>query len=62
VAAVRAARVGGIPFPGTCGGFQHALLEYARDVCGLGDARHAEQSGDLENAVIIPLRVLAGRA
>src|SRR2546421_7588495 len=55
VAAVRAAREGGIPFLGTCGGFQHALLEYARNVCGLPDARHAEQSGDLENAVIIPL-------
>jgi CTP synthase (UTP-ammonia lyase) len=42
LAAVRTARTLGIPFLGTCGGFQHALLEYARDVCGLTAARHAE--------------------
>lgn len=39
--AVRTARENGIPFLGTCGGFQHALLEYARNVCGMA-ARHAE--------------------
>src|SRR5689334_9321339 len=32
VNAVRAAREHRIPFLGTCGGFQHTLLEYARDV------------------------------
>ncbi|WP_248958066.1 glutamine amidotransferase-related protein [Sphaerisporangium perillae] len=42
VAAVRAAREGGVPFLGTCGGFQHALLEFARDVCGMTGARHEE--------------------
>ncbi|SFE50394.1 Glutamine amidotransferase class-I [Actinacidiphila alni] len=42
LAAVRTAREGGIPFLGTCGGFQHALLEFARNVCGLTTARHAE--------------------
>jgi CTP synthase (UTP-ammonia lyase) len=30
------------PFLGTCGGYQHALLEYAHDVIGLSDAAHAE--------------------
>jgi CTP synthase (UTP-ammonia lyase) len=35
LAAARTARTRGIPFLGTCGGFQHALLEYARNVCGL---------------------------
>jgi CTP synthase (UTP-ammonia lyase) len=35
ITAVRAARERAIPFLGTCGGFQHALLEHARDVCGL---------------------------
>jgi CTP synthase (UTP-ammonia lyase) len=40
--AVRTARESGIPFLGTCGGFQHALLEFARTVCGLTTARHAE--------------------
>jgi CTP synthase (UTP-ammonia lyase) len=32
--AIRAAREEGIPFLGTCAGFQHALLEFARTVCG----------------------------
>src|ERR1041384_1999954 len=34
VAAVRTAREREIPFLGTCGGFQHAILELARDVAG----------------------------
>lgn len=40
--AARVARTGGIPFLGTCGGFQHAMLEFARNVCGLTGAQHAE--------------------
>jgi CTP synthase (UTP-ammonia lyase) len=44
---VRTARERGIPFLGTCGGFQHALLEFARHVCGIATARHTEnQPGD----------------
>ena len=42
LAAIRFAREGGRPFLGTCGGFQHALLEYARNVLGRGEADHAE--------------------
>lgn len=42
--AIRFARKNGVPFLGTCGGFQHALIEYARDVLGLADAEHAETS------------------
>ena len=42
LSAVRWAREGGVPFLGTCGGFQHALLEFARDVAGLAGADHAE--------------------
>ncbi|MBZ4320759.1 CTP synthase C-terminal region-related (seleno)protein [Streptomyces huiliensis] len=55
VAAVRAAREGGVPFLGTCAGFQHALLEYARTVCGLRDAVHAENAPDAAAPVIAPL-------
>ena len=40
--AVRWAREAGRPFLGTCGGFQHALIEFARNVAGVGDAEHAE--------------------
>jgi CTP synthase (UTP-ammonia lyase) len=42
LAAVRWARETRRPFLGTCGGFQHALIEFARNVAGLADADHAE--------------------
>lgn len=44
--AIRAAREQGLPFLGTCGGFQHALIEFARNVLGLRDADHAESNPD----------------
>lgn len=40
--AVRFARERDVPFIGTCGGFQHVVIEYARNVLGFGDAQHAE--------------------
>jgi len=40
--AIRYARESRRPFLGTCGGFQHAVIEYARNVCGLRDVGHAE--------------------
>jgi CTP synthase (UTP-ammonia lyase) len=46
LAAIRFARESGRPFLGTCGGFQHALLEYACNVLGRGEADHAETSPD----------------
>jgi len=46
------ARESEIPFLGTCGGYQHALLEYARNVLGLIDARHAEDHPDAQLALI----------
>jgi CTP synthase (UTP-ammonia lyase) len=46
LAAIRFARESGRPFLGTCGGFQHALLEYARNVLGRPEADHAETSPD----------------
>ncbi|MFE9631485.1 hypothetical protein [Streptomyces sp. NPDC006463] len=55
LAAIRVAREEGIPFLGTCGGFQHALLEYARTVCGRGDAAHAENDPEAADPVITPL-------
>lgn len=57
LAAIRSARENGIPFLGTCGGFQHALLEFARHVCGLDRAAHAENSPEAaaEDTVIVPL-------
>ncbi|WP_234426569.1 glutamine amidotransferase-related protein [Streptomyces niger] len=55
IAAVRTAREQGIPFLGTCGGFQHALLEYARNVCGLTRAGHAENQSATDDLLIVPL-------
>ncbi|TDT59954.1 CTP synthase [Enterobacter sp. AG5470] len=40
--AIQFARENAIPFLATCGGFQHAVIEYARNVLGWGDAAHAE--------------------
>src|SRR2546423_3823611 len=40
--AIRYARENHLPFLGTCGGFQHALIEYARNVRGWSDADHTE--------------------
>ena len=40
--ALRLGREWGIPCFGTCGGFQHMVIEYARNVLGFEDAQHAE--------------------
>ena len=40
--AIRFAREANVPFIGTCGGFQHVVIEYARNVLGFVDAQHAE--------------------
>lgn len=40
--AIRYARENNIPCFGTCGGFQHIIIEYARNVLGFQDAQHAE--------------------
>ncbi len=41
-ATLRWARETGKPFLGSCGGFQYAVVEYARNVLGWEDAAHAE--------------------
>ncbi|WP_024301487.1 CTP synthase [Pseudogulbenkiania sp. MAI-1] len=53
--AIRHARENSVPFLGTCGGFQHAVIEYARHVLGWHDAEHAETAPGAERAVIAPL-------
>ncbi len=39
---IRYAREHDVPLLGTCGGYQHVVLEYARNVLGFADAAHAE--------------------
>ncbi len=53
--AIRFARERGVPFLGTCGGFQHALIEYARNVLNLVEADHAEVNPEAALPVIAPL-------
>ncbi|ELW9440408.1 CTP synthase [Pluralibacter gergoviae] len=52
--AIRHARENGLPFLGTCGGFQHSIIEYARNVLGWEDAAHAETDSE-GRMVIAPL-------
>ena len=60
--AIRYAREQHIPCLGTCGGFQHILIEYARNVLGFKDAQHAEYDPYASNLFISQLACsLAGR-
>jgi CTP synthase (UTP-ammonia lyase) len=43
------------PFLGTCAGFQHLVLEFARAVCGQA-AVHGEEASDAVDPLIRPLR------
>ena len=49
---IRAARTGGTPLLGTCGGYQHMVLEFARHVVGLA-ARHAESSAGVPGSTAL---------
>jgi CTP synthase (UTP-ammonia lyase) len=52
---IRTARENNIPFIGTCGGFQHLVIEYARNVMGFTDAAHAESDPYASCLFITPL-------
>lgn len=53
--AIRFARENKIPFLGTCGGCQHALLEYARNILGMSDADHEESNPSAHTKIIARL-------
>jgi CTP synthase (UTP-ammonia lyase) len=55
ISAIQFAREHNKPFLGTCGGFQHALIEYARNVCGAQKATHSETNPNDQDLVITPL-------
>jgi len=62
LAAICYARENGIPCLGTCGGFQHMILEYARNVLEFKDAQHAEYDPYASDLFISKLSCsLAGR-
>lgn len=55
LAAIRLARELSRPYLGTCAGFQHAVLEYARNVLGYDQAEHGETEPDATMPVIARL-------
>jgi CTP synthase (UTP-ammonia lyase) len=55
LAAIRYLREQQVPFLGSCGGFQHAAIEYARNFAGIRAANHAESDPTGEALVITAL-------
>ena len=51
-AAIRHCLDEGVPFLGTCGGFQHALVELARSRAGIAAAAHEESDPDAPDPVV----------
>jgi CTP synthase (UTP-ammonia lyase) len=61
LAAIRLARTERVPLIATCGGFQHVVIEYARNVLGVSDAQHAEYDPNASRLFITALECsLAG--
>lgn len=54
--AARWAREGRRPILGTCGGFQHMIVEFARNAAGLAGADHGESHPDGASLVVTQLR------
>src|SRR5450432_897805 len=54
-AAITFARSEGVPFLGTCGGLQYAVVEFCRNVLGDGTASHEESDGPGEGNVVTAL-------
>lgn len=55
LSAIQYARENKIPFLGTCGGYQHAILEYARQVLEFTQADNIEVNPDASMPLIAPL-------
>lgn len=52
LSAIRYARENDIPHLATCGGFQHTILEIARDLLGIESAEHEEYAPNRTNLII----------
>ena len=53
--AITYARQNNIPTLGNCGGFQHMVIEFARNVCGIPGADHEETNPEATDLVIAKL-------
>nr|HRC88153.1 CTP synthase [Thermoanaerobaculia bacterium] len=60
IRAIRFAREHRVPFFGICLGMQCLVIEFARNVCGLGEANSTEFEADTEQNLIYKLRDLLG--
>jgi CTP synthase len=60
LAAAEFSRRTGVPYFGICYGFQWAVAEYARNVCGLQGANSTEVDSDAEHKLIVKLHELTG--
>jgi CTP synthase len=60
VAAAEYARQTGIPYFGICYGFQWAVVEFARNVCGLAGANSTEVDPETPHRIIYKLQDLLG--
>jgi CTP synthase (UTP-ammonia lyase) len=59
---IKHTRLNNIPTLGTCGGFQHMVIEFARNVLNIKDAEHAEYDPYASKLVVTPLSCsLAGQ-
>ncbi|MFO0699989.1 MAG: hypothetical protein U0236_12230 [Nitrospira sp.] len=60
--AIRFAREHNVATLGTCGGYQHMVIEFARNVMGITDAHHAEYDPYASRLIVLRLPCsLAGR-
>ena len=55
IKAVQYVRENGVPFFGICLGMQCAVIEYARNVCGIKNANSAEFADDCDNVIDLML-------
>jgi CTP synthase (UTP-ammonia lyase) len=55
VKGIKLAREMNIPFLGTCGGSQYALLEFARNVAGMTNAAHTELAPQTDMPLLIKI-------
>ncbi|KAF2203517.1 CTP synthase [Delitschia confertaspora ATCC 74209] len=53
IAAAKWARENKVPYLGICLGMQIAVIEFARNVCGIGNATSEEFEGEAENKIIM---------
>jgi CTP synthase (UTP-ammonia lyase) len=55
ISAISLARTESLPFLGTCAGFQHALIEYFKNVSGATNVAHAEVNPESTHPLISKL-------